>query len=113
MIICVYHDVSIMMLCIAYEVTVMIICVYHEVTIMVLNMAYEVTIMMLCIAYEVTIMMLCRWNEVMRKMELWVEIDELNYKGEWSAVEVQPKLDIPSAGQFQLQQVSTGEVNPH
>ncbi|XP_078332068.1 kinesin-like protein KIF13A isoform X4 [Crassostrea virginica] len=45
-----------------------------------------------------------RWNEVMRKMELWVEIDELNYQGEWSAVEVQPKLDIPSAGQFQLQQ---------
>lgn len=80
----------------------MIICVYHD-----------VTIMMLCIAYEVTIIMLCRWNEVMRKMELWVEIDELNYQGEWSAVEVQPKLDIPSAGQFQLQQVSTGEVNPH
>lgn len=42
----------------------------------------------------------------MRKMELWVEIDELNYQGEWSAVEVQPKHDVPSAGVFQLQQVS-------
>jgi kinesin family protein 13 len=42
----------------------------------------------------------------MRKIELWTEIDELNYQGEWSAVEVQPKQDVPSAGVFQLQQVS-------
>ncbi|XP_055998502.1 kinesin-like protein KIF13B isoform X3 [Ostrea edulis] len=45
-----------------------------------------------------------RWNEVMRKIELWTEIEELNYQGEWSAVEVQPKQDVPSAGVFQLQQ---------
>uniref|UniRef100_A0A8W8NA20 CAP-Gly domain-containing protein n=1 Tax=Magallana gigas TaxID=29159 RepID=A0A8W8NA20_MAGGI len=45
-----------------------------------------------------------RWNEVKRKMELWVEIDELNHQGEWSAVEVQSKPDVPSAGVFQLQQ---------
>lgn len=50
--------------------------------------------------------MICRWNEVMRKIELWTEIEELNYQGEWSAVEVQPKQDVPSAGVFQLQQVS-------
>lgn len=42
----------------------------------------------------------------MRKIELWTEIEELNYQGEWSAVEVQPKQDVPSAGVFQLQQVS-------
>lgn len=35
-----------------------------------------------------------------------MEIDELNHQGEWSAVEVQSKPDVPSAGVFQLQQVS-------
>ncbi|XP_062573075.1 kinesin-like protein KIF13B isoform X4 [Saccostrea cucullata] len=45
-----------------------------------------------------------RWNEVMRKLELWVEIEELNYQGEWSSVEVQSKPDVLSAGVFQLQQ---------
>lgn len=41
----------------------------------------------------------------MRKIELWVEIHELNHQGEYSAVEVQPKPEVKCAGVLQLQQV--------
>lgn len=47
----------------------------------------------------------CRWNEVMRKIEFWVEVHELNEQGEYTAVEVTPKPEVPSAGVFQLRQV--------
>ncbi|XP_041360770.1 kinesin-like protein KIF13A isoform X2 [Gigantopelta aegis] len=45
-----------------------------------------------------------RWSEVMRKIELWVEIHELNDQGEYMPVEVMPKPDVPCAGVFQLRQ---------
>lgn len=48
--------------------------------------------------------LLDRWNEVMRKIEFWVEVHELNEQGEYTAVEVTPKPEVPSAGVFQLRQ---------
>lgn len=46
-----------------------------------------------------------RWQEVMRKIEMFVDVQELNHQGEYVPVEVQPRPDVPSAGVFQLQQV--------
>ncbi|XP_048248867.1 kinesin-like protein KIF13B isoform X7 [Haliotis rufescens] len=45
-----------------------------------------------------------RWNEVMRKIEFWSEVHELNDQGEYMPVEVMPKPDVPTAGVFQLRQ---------
>lgn len=46
-----------------------------------------------------------RWNEVSRRIELWVSIQELNEQGEYSAVELQPGKDVSTGGIFQLRQV--------
>ncbi|KAL5013425.1 hypothetical protein ScPMuIL_007695, partial [Solemya velum] len=45
-----------------------------------------------------------RWSEVIRKIELWTEIHELNDQGEYMPVELQPRPEVPSAGVFQLRQ---------
>ncbi|XP_052250414.1 kinesin-like protein KIF13B isoform X2 [Dreissena polymorpha] len=45
-----------------------------------------------------------RWLEVSRKVELWVEIHEVNDQGEFAPVEVKPQADVPSAGVYQLRQ---------
>ncbi|XP_076456377.1 kinesin-like protein KIF13A [Babylonia areolata] len=51
-----------------------------------------------------------KWNEVRRRMELWVEIQEMNDQGEFTSVQVQPKPEVPSAGVFQLRQGHTRRV---
>lgn len=48
---------------------------------------------------------LCRWSEVTRRLELWVQILELNDVGEFVPVEVQPARDVHTGGIFQLKQV--------
>ncbi|XP_053210758.1 kinesin-like protein KIF13A [Panonychus citri] len=45
-----------------------------------------------------------RWAELKRKIELWVEIHELNDKGEYSPVEVASQDDIYTGGVYQLRQ---------
>ncbi|XP_069678556.1 kinesin-like protein KIF13A isoform X3 [Periplaneta americana] len=45
-----------------------------------------------------------RWSELTRKIQLWVEIQELNEQGEYSAVEVSTKPDILTGGIYQLRQ---------
>lgn len=45
-----------------------------------------------------------RWSELTRKIELWVEIQELNDQGEYSPVEVCQKADIMTGGVYQLRQ---------
>ncbi|XP_011505399.1 PREDICTED: kinesin-like protein KIF13A [Ceratosolen solmsi marchali] len=45
-----------------------------------------------------------RWSELTRKIELWVEIQELNEQGEYSPVEVLMKPDMLSGGIYQLRQ---------
>lgn len=46
-----------------------------------------------------------RWNEVSRRIELWISIQELNEQGEYSSVELHPGKDISTGGVFQLRQV--------
>uniref|UniRef100_A0A8C3T9I5 Kinesin family member 13B n=1 Tax=Chelydra serpentina TaxID=8475 RepID=A0A8C3T9I5_CHESE len=45
-----------------------------------------------------------RWSEVTRKVELWVQILELNENGEYCPVEVIPAKDVYTGGIFQLRQ---------
>ncbi|XP_054844253.1 kinesin-like protein KIF13B isoform X1 [Eublepharis macularius] len=45
-----------------------------------------------------------RWSEVTRKVELWVQILELNENGEYCPVEVIPAKDVHTGGIFQLRQ---------
>ncbi|GLH14430.1 Kinesin-like protein KIF13A [Gryllus bimaculatus] len=45
-----------------------------------------------------------RWSELTRKIELWVEIQELNDAGEYTAVEVTAKPDLLTGGLYQLRQ---------
>ncbi|XP_072543181.1 kinesin-like protein KIF13B isoform X1 [Salminus brasiliensis] len=45
-----------------------------------------------------------RWSEVMRRLELWVQVLELNEGGEFVPVEVVPAKDVRTGGVFQLKQ---------
>ena len=45
-----------------------------------------------------------RWADLVRKMELWVEIHELNEQGEYAPVELQTQRDNETGGIFQLRQ---------
>ncbi|XP_053609168.1 kinesin-like protein KIF13B isoform X3 [Plodia interpunctella] len=45
-----------------------------------------------------------RWAELTRKIELWVEIHELNDQGEYAPVEVLPRADMVTGGVYQLRQ---------
>ncbi|XP_060516380.1 kinesin-like protein KIF13A isoform X2 [Cylas formicarius] len=48
--------------------------------------------------------LLDRWSELTRKIELWVEIQELNDLGEYGPVEVMMKNDMLTGGVYQLRQ---------
>uniref|UniRef100_A0A4W4F2V9 Kinesin family member 13Bb n=1 Tax=Electrophorus electricus TaxID=8005 RepID=A0A4W4F2V9_ELEEL len=45
-----------------------------------------------------------RWSEVMRRLELWVQVLELNESGEYVPVEVVPERDVRTGGRFLLRQ---------
>jgi kinesin family protein 13 len=45
-----------------------------------------------------------RWAELKRKIELWIEIQELNDNGEYAAVEVAPREGNLTGGVYQLRQ---------
>lgn len=45
-----------------------------------------------------------RWAELSRKIELWVEIHELNDNGEYSPVEVTNRTEVLTGGVYQLRQ---------
>ncbi|XP_052390788.1 kinesin-like protein KIF13B isoform X4 [Carassius gibelio] len=51
-----------------------------------------------------------RWSEVTRRLELWVQILELNDAGEFVPVEVQPAKDVSTGGIFQLRQGQSRRV---
>lgn len=48
---------------------------------------------------------LCRWSEVTRRLELWIQILEINENGDFVPVEVVPARDVRTGGIFQLRQV--------
>eukprot|EP00116_Pleurobrachia_bachei_P001294 sb/3461556/ len=45
-----------------------------------------------------------RWSEMMTRLQLWVEVLEINDNGIYSAVEVQQRSDIKTGGVYQLRQ---------
>uniref|UniRef100_A0A673X440 Kinesin family member 13B n=1 Tax=Salmo trutta TaxID=8032 RepID=A0A673X440_SALTR len=45
-----------------------------------------------------------RWSEVTRRLDLWVQVLELNDAGEFTPVEVLPPKDVGTGGIFQLKQ---------
>ncbi|XP_029354966.1 kinesin-like protein KIF13B isoform X4 [Echeneis naucrates] len=45
-----------------------------------------------------------RWSEVMRRLELWIQILEINENGDFVPVEVVPARDVRTGGIFQLRQ---------
>ncbi|XP_034427432.1 kinesin-like protein KIF13B isoform X2 [Hippoglossus hippoglossus] len=45
-----------------------------------------------------------RWSEVTRRLEVWIQILEINENGEFVPVEVVPARDIQTGGIFQLRQ---------
>ncbi|XP_061305536.1 kinesin-like protein KIF13A isoform X1 [Pezoporus flaviventris] len=45
-----------------------------------------------------------RWNEVTRRIEMWISIQELNEMGEYTAVELHQAKDVNTGGIFQLRQ---------
>uniref|UniRef100_A0A8D0H0V4 Kinesin family member 13A n=1 Tax=Sphenodon punctatus TaxID=8508 RepID=A0A8D0H0V4_SPHPU len=45
-----------------------------------------------------------RWNEVTRRIEMWISIQELNELGEYTAVELHQAKDVNTGGIFQLRQ---------
>ncbi|XP_074517291.1 kinesin-like protein KIF13B isoform X4 [Sebastes fasciatus] len=45
-----------------------------------------------------------RWSEVTRRLELWIQILEINEAGDFVAVEVVPARDVRTGGIFQLRQ---------
>ncbi|XP_044233290.1 kinesin-like protein KIF13B isoform X2 [Thunnus albacares] len=51
-----------------------------------------------------------RWSEVTRRLELWVQLMELNEAGEFTAVEVLPAKDVRTGGVFQLRQGQSRRV---
>uniref|UniRef100_A0A8B9LIZ8 Kinesin family member 13Ba n=1 Tax=Astyanax mexicanus TaxID=7994 RepID=A0A8B9LIZ8_ASTMX len=51
-----------------------------------------------------------RWSEVTRKLEMWVQILELNENGEYMPVEVVPARDVRTGGVFQLRQGQSRRV---
>ncbi|KAM8967408.1 kinesin-like protein KIF13A isoform 2-T2 [Pelodytes ibericus] len=45
-----------------------------------------------------------RWNEVTRRIEMWISIHELNENGEYMSVELHQAKDVNTGGAFQLRQ---------
>jgi hypothetical protein len=54
-----------------------------------------------------------RWAELIRKIELWTEIHELNDQGEYTPVEVIPKPEVLTGGVFQLRQGHSRRILVH
>ena len=46
-----------------------------------------------------------RWSELVRNIQLWVEVQELNEYGKYCPVEVQPREEVETGGVLQLRQV--------
>ncbi|KAK5619970.1 hypothetical protein CRENBAI_004150 [Crenichthys baileyi] len=51
-----------------------------------------------------------RWSEVTRRLELWVQLMELNEAGDFTTVEVLPAKDVRTGGVFQLKQGQSHRV---
>lgn len=54
-----------------------------------------------------------RWAELSRKIELWVEIHEINENGEYSPVEVSNASEVMTGGVYQLRQGQQRKIQVH
>lgn len=54
--------------------------------------------------YKINLLIFARWNELTRKIEMWVEIQELGECGDYVSVEVTPQKDVLTGGVYQLRQ---------
>ncbi|XP_061742268.1 kinesin-like protein KIF13B isoform X2 [Nerophis ophidion] len=54
-----------------------------------------------------------RWSEVTRRLEVWVQVMELNDAGQFTAVEVLPAKDVRTGGVFQLRQGQSRRIQVH
>ena len=49
-----------------------------------------------------------RWNDITRRLMVWVEILELNDQGQYMPVPVREQVDVKTGGVYQLKQVGVG-----
>ena len=49
-----------------------------------------------------------RWNDITRRMIMWVEIMELNDQGQYMPVPLREQVDVRTGGIYQLKQVREG-----
>ena len=49
-----------------------------------------------------------RWNDITRRLMVWVEILELNDQGQYMPVPVREQVDVKTGGVYQLKQVGGG-----
>ncbi|KAK3542444.1 hypothetical protein QTP86_025898 [Hemibagrus guttatus] len=52
-----------------------------------------------------------KWSEVMKRLELWVQVLELNETGEFVPVEVTPAKEVRTGGVFQLRQGQSRRIH--
>ena len=53
----------------------------------------------------------CRWGELTQRLELWLEMMELNDQGEYIPVEIQAKPDVSCGGVFMIRQGQSRRIN--
>ena len=49
-----------------------------------------------------------RWNDITRRLMVWVEVLELNDQGQYMPVPVREQVDVKTGGVYQLKQVRQG-----
>ena len=49
-----------------------------------------------------------RWNDITRRLMVWVEVLELNDQGQYMPVPVREQVDVKTGGVYQLKQVGQG-----
>ena len=52
---------------------------------------------------------IARWNDITRRLTMWVEIMELNDQGQYMPVPLREQADVRTGGIYQLKQVREGE----
>ncbi len=54
---------------------------------------------------------MCRVRELAKRLEVWVEIQELNEQGEYVPVAMQNKPEVLTGGVFKIQQGHSQKIN--
>ena len=57
---------------------------------------------------QLLVLSVARWNDITRRLMVWVEILELNDQGQYMPVPVREQVDVKTGGVYQLKQVGVG-----